>query len=216
MSPSEGFWEIWTISSLDMFNFKPASLVKELNSADWAMMESILGAIDLTSSAWMADPEKTPCREAPTFRRLILWSKEFIITRKREGDRTDPCLTPRQMGKEADRLLLSFTLLVGDWYQALIWDAMIYHLSQSRAGVAAGWGIPRNQRPFQCRKSRGMCACACTYHPKWRAPVATPPLTIFQPFRIFRFVAQQAHSEARLLCPKSEILFQPFSDLELR
>ncbi len=29
-------------------------------------MELILGAIDLTSSAWMVDPEKT---EAPTFRR---------------------------------------------------------------------------------------------------------------------------------------------------
>ncbi len=37
MSPSEIFLasvEFWTISSLDIFNFKPASLVKELSSAD--------------------------------------------------------------------------------------------------------------------------------------------------------------------------------------
>ncbi len=41
MSPSEillgsvGFWDIWTISNLDIIiSFKPASLVKELSSAD--------------------------------------------------------------------------------------------------------------------------------------------------------------------------------------
>ena len=43
-----------------------------------------------------------------------------MITKNSEGDRTDPCFTPRLLENGADRLLLSFTQLIGDWYQALM------------------------------------------------------------------------------------------------
>ena len=43
-----------------------------------------------------------------------------MITRKSDGDRTEPCFTPRLIRNGADIMLLYFTRLVGDWYQALM------------------------------------------------------------------------------------------------
>ena len=42
-----------------------------------------------------------------------------MITRKSDGD-PEPCFTPRLIGNEADIMILYFTRLVGDWYQALM------------------------------------------------------------------------------------------------
>ena len=57
---------------------------------------------------------RASCREPPQLRCLILCSREFIITRKSDGDRIDLCFTPQLTRKVSIRQLV-FVLHTAGW-----------------------------------------------------------------------------------------------------
>ena len=68
--------------------------------------------------------------------------------RKRDGDRTEPCFTPRLMQKGVDKLFLYLTQLVGKWYHDLI--SLPFIAAEYRCCSRIG-----NSKLSLCHRNRG-------------------------------------------------------------